>query len=873
MRNRFHQFVALLANLADRVLSRRANIASQRKRPRAKRPVRCWLERLEAREVFNATYHGGALIPHVEAQPVFLGSTWTSNATLVTEAAAVDNFVSYLVQSPYMDLMTDAGYNVGQGTATTGARVAATLAATVTDAGIRTTLQQAINLSLVSQPTVNRLYLIYIPSGVTVNNNGATSITTFLGYHGAFAGTDKSSVPFDIHYAVIPHPGTPNPTSASQGFLGLSEVQTLTLDGNAGGTLTPALGGVSATTGITRTDEVQTLTLGGTASGVVTLAYDGISAPAPLVPKTEVQQLTLGGTDGGIVRLSYNGVIGSEATKLTFQAGVSPTAADVLAHLNSLSALNGNVQVTGAAGGPFTITFGGTLAGANASQIGASATDGTTTSATTQTEGSISADEIKASLNSIPALDGNVRVSGNSGGPFAISFVGALSGQTVKTITTATTAGTTATIAVSTTASLPTAAQVQASLNTITSLAGNVTVTGSPGGPFTITVKNAGNIALLDVSHVTGGLTASITAGTDGGATADLDQLMAVTSHELAEAVTDPDVNYKSIGWFDDVNSVEIGDITGASTNTTRLGTSGFLTQDLFNQSHVIQAPDATSTAFQTVIVNGTPTTALQNVAATPLSLTRAQISWTPVTGAVGYRVFLVNGSQTTLLARAPGTASSLVISNLPSLVTLSLRVEAYNAAHVTDPTVVSLTMPLPDLVAPTITSAIKNPVAPQTSAIITWQGNGGAAGYRILLINGSRRTIVATAGEAATSATINGLTPGATVTFRVEAFRGSQIADSLSRQVVLSKAALVAPVVTIAAVNGNKSVVQLSWKPVALAQGYRVYRLSAGTRILVTTLGASATTTKIAGLPVGTSFQVEAFRGTLKAASKWVHL
>ena len=90
---------------------------------RARRPARCWFEQLEAREVFNATYHGGALIPHVEAQAVFLGSQWTTNSTLITEAAAVDNMLAYTVQSPYMDLMADAGYNVGQGTATTGARI------------------------------------------------------------------------------------------------------------------------------------------------------------------------------------------------------------------------------------------------------------------------------------------------------------------------------------------------------------------------------------------------------------------------------------------------------------------------------------------------------------------------------------------------------------------------------------------------------------------------------------------------------------------------------------------------------------------------------------------------------------------------------
>ena len=176
-----------------------------------------------------------------------------------------------------------------------------------------------------------------------------------------------------------------------------------------------------------------------------------------------------------------------------------------------------------------------------------------------------------------------------------------MSGQTVKTIAAAATAGTTATIAVTTTPSLPTAAQVQASLNTITGLTGNVTVTGNPGGPFTITVKNGGNIANLDVSHFTGGLTAVVTPISDGGATSDLDQLMSVTSHELAEAVTDPNRQLQDRRLVRRCHPAQIGDITAASTHTTRLGSLGYLTQNLFDQKVNITAADATATPLITL--------------------------------------------------------------------------------------------------------------------------------------------------------------------------------------------------------------------------------------------------------------------------------
>src|SRR3954449_8099603 len=98
MPRRLPRFIDLLASLAGRLFTRRP----RKRRPLRKRPIRCWFERLEAREVFNVTYSGGALIPHVEAQAVFLGSQWQTNSTLAAESKTIDNYLSYAVQSPFM---------------------------------------------------------------------------------------------------------------------------------------------------------------------------------------------------------------------------------------------------------------------------------------------------------------------------------------------------------------------------------------------------------------------------------------------------------------------------------------------------------------------------------------------------------------------------------------------------------------------------------------------------------------------------------------------------------------------------------------------------------------------------------------------------
>src|SRR5204863_7039351 len=78
-------------------------------------------ERLESREMLTVTYHGGALLTHVEAHPVFMGSDWATNSSLTSTAASLNTYVGYLVNSNYMDMLTTAGYNVGRGTSTAGA--------------------------------------------------------------------------------------------------------------------------------------------------------------------------------------------------------------------------------------------------------------------------------------------------------------------------------------------------------------------------------------------------------------------------------------------------------------------------------------------------------------------------------------------------------------------------------------------------------------------------------------------------------------------------------------------------------------------------------------------------------------------------------
>jgi hypothetical protein len=78
------------------------------------------------------------------------------------------------------------------------------------------------------------------------------------------------------------------------------------------------------------------------------------------------------------------------------------------------------------------------------------------------------------------------------------------------------------------------------------------------------------------------------TVGNSSLGTAAVDQLTAVTSHEVAEAVTDPDVNFAQLGWYDSRRG-EIGDITANNPNAlVRL--DGYLVQEVADRNDQLLA-------------------------------------------------------------------------------------------------------------------------------------------------------------------------------------------------------------------------------------------------------------------------------------------
>jgi len=139
-------------------------------RPAAFRGV---IESLERRFALAATYHGGSLLTHVAVQGFYIGSSsatsssnWTSNSTLAGQKTQLDGFLSYIVNSPYMDMLDSAGYNNPsnvasppsfRGTADAGIVANTLTSTTLSDAQIQSIVQAQITSGAAKAPGSNRL--------------------------------------------------------------------------------------------------------------------------------------------------------------------------------------------------------------------------------------------------------------------------------------------------------------------------------------------------------------------------------------------------------------------------------------------------------------------------------------------------------------------------------------------------------------------------------------------------------------------------------------------------------------------------------------------------------------------------------------------
>lgn len=221
--------------------------------------------------------------------------------------------------------------------------------------------------------------------------------------------------------------------------------------------------------------------------------YEGtqIRADGTRYATGEVQAITRTST-GGTVTFTFDG----EETATVPATAAGLTAAAVQAALVALpNVAPGDVVVTGANGGPLAVTFGGAYVGEDVPELvvdNTSATGGTVTVAESSDVGPMSPE--RSTRVSVYGVTGKVQTitRTSTGGTFTLTY----DGQETGTITAV--AGVTA-------------GAIESALEALSNLsADEVAVSGSAGGPFTVTFSFASNprsieALVVDDSSATGG--------------------------------------------------------------------------------------------------------------------------------------------------------------------------------------------------------------------------------------------------------------------------------------------------------------------------------------------------------------------------------
>lgn len=209
----------VLSMLKEKMLGRTSRPVPPRRTPARFRPG---LEPLDERLVPSITYNNGPVMYHPYVSAIYLGNAWKTDPSLMHERQQLDNFLTDIVNSPYMDALGEYYMNdpyrgkvsVGHGTYYGSKSVDYTFRTSngyqvVDDNDIHTAITQQVDGGYISAGGPDSLVMVFTPSNVRLVSNGGGSNAWLneLGHHNSYVDPFNGTVP----YAVIPNPtGNPN---------------------------------------------------------------------------------------------------------------------------------------------------------------------------------------------------------------------------------------------------------------------------------------------------------------------------------------------------------------------------------------------------------------------------------------------------------------------------------------------------------------------------------------------------------------------------------------------------------------------------------------------------------------------------------------
>lgn len=160
------------------------------------------LETLEDRLTPAFNFQGGAIISHPQVVAVYYGDYW-STSTGMQSAAQINTFLSYVVNSSFMDQLNQ--YGVGRGTTLGVGVIDSGLAGgnAITDADIQAKLSGDFTSGRLPGVASNTLYLVFTPPDVSVSSSVLNNAFDQFGYHSALSYGTNGGI---ADYAVIINP-------------------------------------------------------------------------------------------------------------------------------------------------------------------------------------------------------------------------------------------------------------------------------------------------------------------------------------------------------------------------------------------------------------------------------------------------------------------------------------------------------------------------------------------------------------------------------------------------------------------------------------------------------------------------------------------
>ncbi|HVJ97241.1 MAG TPA: fibronectin type III domain-containing protein [Acidimicrobiia bacterium] len=226
--------------------------------------------------------------------------------------------------------------------------------------------------------------------------------------------------------------------------------------------------------------------------------------------------------------------------------------------------------------------------------------------------------------------------------------------------------------------------------------------------------------------------------------------------------------------------------------------------------SNVVAGTTTRGQVYRTLLSNATAPTAPQNVSATGANAS-ATVTWTvPASnGGSALTSYLVTSTPGGLTATAAGDATSTNVTGLTNGVTYTFTVRAQNAVGYGDASAASnpVTPSGPSAVAPSVPQTV-TAIAGNAAATVSWStpaSDGGSpiTGYVATSTPGG---FTASAGPAATSVAVTGLTNGTPYTFTVHAQNViGDSPESTPSNVVTPAMTIAAPTISI----GDTAVVE----------------------------------------------------------------